>query len=193
AADALDDWARLAADETPLPQAQGARVVCLCRAAGQLYGHGHLEPADELLGHAVTLAAGSTDPVAEAPLRGGRAARPAAARRPELPAHLERARAAALAAGDLRDACLAEIDLGFAHGELGDLARAERLLDGAIAAAERMGLTQVAMSGYCALGKVRLARRDPAGARAVLGRALDRSGDQRVAAAARTALALAHL
>jgi hypothetical protein len=188
APDAAAAFGELAAAQRPLPPAEAARAVCLCRAAGQLYAHGRLDRGDALLAAA---AAPPGDPVVDAQRARVRALRAAAVGDPELPAQLEQARAAALTAGDLRDACLAEIDLALAHAELGDPERAESLLDGAVANAERMGLAQVVMWGACVAGRARLMRRDPAGARAVLGRLLGRRVDDRLAAAAYLDLALA--
>lgn len=56
-------------------------------------------------------------------------------------------------AGDLRNACLQRVSLGYAYVEIGAYAQAERALRGALAVAERMGLDNAVGTARAQLGR----------------------------------------
>jgi tetratricopeptide (TPR) repeat protein len=76
-------------------------------------------------------------------------------------------------AGDLRNACLQRVSVGYAYNEIGAYAEAERALAGALVVAERMGLDNAAGTARAQLGRTlgRLGRLDEA--REVLGKAIE--------------------
>jgi tetratricopeptide (TPR) repeat protein len=57
------------------------------------------------------------------------------------------------AAGDLRNACLQRVSVGYAYNEIGAYAEAERALIGAIVLAERMGLDNAVGTARAQLGR----------------------------------------
>ncbi len=94
--------------------------------------------------------------------------------------------------GDLRLACSARANVGFAYAEIGQYALAEAKLREARAAAERMGLVSVAVSAGHNLGMVlgHLGRLDEARAlEAAMADALAQQGNRRLEAGARMYLA----
>ena len=76
-------------------------------------------------------------------------------------------------AGDLRNACLQRVSVGYAYNEIGAYAEAERALRGAITMAERLGLDNAVGTARAQLGRTLGRTRRLEEAREVLGRAID--------------------
>ena len=77
------------------------------------------------------------------------------------------------AAGDLRNACLQRVSVGYAYNEIGAYAEAEKALRGAIGVAERMGLDNAVGTARAQLGRTLGRRGGLEEARAVLARAIE--------------------
>lgn len=99
-------------------------------------------------------------------------------------------------AGDLRNACLQRVSLGFAQVEFGAFAEAERWLREALTVAERMALCNTVPIAQAQLGRAVAQRGNPEEALRLEGQAVgafDRQGNLRLAGMARAYLAQAHL
>lgn len=147
-----------------------ARLVATARVTTQLALMGQNDLVEKLL--ARLAGGGASDPAVAGWMLEARAVSAGSAGDPGARVRLADAAAEAFeAAGDLRNACLQRVSVGYAYNEIGAYAEAERALRDALVVAERMGLDN-------ALGT----------ARAQLGRTLSRRGalDE-----AREALALA--
>jgi tetratricopeptide (TPR) repeat protein len=134
----------------PQLEARDAFLVCLSEGAKLLITAGHLASADALLEEAARLAGYFSDiePQAWGLVHRARAARAAA--RGETTPHLEELETAwALfeQVGDQRNACAVRAEIGAAYADLGDSARASELLREVIAAADRLGLPEIAAIG----------------------------------------------
>lgn len=139
------------------PEASSAFITCLGFASMFLIFGGRFPSADALLGALDDLVGDGAhiDPQALALVHQARSIR--ASTRSDLGACLASVEAAVEAferAGDLRNACTARGNLGFVYTELGDLARAERVLRDALSAAERMELVDVLAIVLHNLGRV---------------------------------------
>jgi len=146
---------------TPLEGTTSAQLMCLCAAARLRLHAGQYPRADEIIDRVVpmTVNAARLDPRAVAEvhrLRGARA-RHVGDLVGDVTGYL-----AALAsfelAGDVRNACNAQVSLGFAYIEIGLYARAGEELQAGLAAAKRLGLSSVAARARQNLGLVHAAR-----------------------------------
>jgi len=151
-------WAASAAEVEPEPGAEGAHLVCLCSAARVLFHAGDYPAAERVLGRVEALAKGHAAEVDPGALAEAFRARGARARHHGDLAEDVRGYAEATTAferaGDARNACNARTSLGFAYVEIGDLERAQRELESALGAAEKMGLHTVATRARQNLGLV---------------------------------------
>jgi tetratricopeptide (TPR) repeat protein len=77
------------------------------------------------------------------------------------------------AAGDLRNACLQRVSVGYALCEIGAWTRAERSLEDALAVGQRMALDNAVSIARAQIGRAMARRGDLDGARATLSRAID--------------------
>ena len=156
--DDMDAWLAQVTGVMPDPGARSALTISLAWACTFLVFGGRYEAADELLTAVADLAneaSADADPQVLALLHQARAAR--ASTRGDLGACLvatEAALAAFERAGDERNACTARANAAFVYCELGDLARAEEVLRGALASAVRMGLADVRAIILHNLGRV---------------------------------------
>jgi tetratricopeptide (TPR) repeat protein len=174
--EAVQEWALEASRATPAtPAGVTAQIVCLCRTVGALLVAGRYGVVDQLLPQIETLTGdiAGLQPHAAAlvwDVRGKRAHH--GGRAGDAVLAYVRSVEAAEAAGHPRHVCVHRANLGFALGEVGDWAAAERVLMLALAAAERMGLHFIAPWTKVILGNVlaHLGRVDEA--RAALGESL---------------------
>ncbi len=174
-----------AGDEMGSPEA-----IALARAANQLLLAGHLDLADALLQRVDSALA--HEPLVTARLYQARALW--AMFRGDAGECLRLMEVAAIAfehAGDLRNACTQQGNVGFAHLEIGQYAEAERELGAALASAERQQLANITLVikhnlglALAHLGQLEEARRVEADAAA----AFAEQGDKRMEGAARTYL-----
>lgn len=132
-----------------MPYVEGARdafVICLGWAASYLITCGRYEASGSVIEQAVALAStvGEVDPQAVALIHQAQFARASIAG-DWLSGldHLEAARAAFDQAGDLRNICAVQSNMGFFYAELGDLERAETALRESLAVADRLGLSEM--------------------------------------------------
>jgi tetratricopeptide (TPR) repeat protein len=151
-----------------LPAGAGgaARIVATARAATQLALMGQADAVEKLLSKLGTGGSAASDPAVAGWVLEARAVSAGSAGDPGARVRLADAAAESFdAAGDLRNACLQRVSVGYAYNEIGAYTEAERALRGAIVVAERMGLDNAVAT-----------------ARAQLGRALSRLGKQQEAA-----------
>jgi serine/threonine protein kinase/tetratricopeptide (TPR) repeat protein len=141
-----------------LPAASGAvaQIIASARAATQLALAGLREMGDKLLERLVTGsgAAATRDPAVAAWVLEARALAAGAAGDPGARVRFADAAAESFeTAGDLRNACLQRVSLGYAYVEIGAYAKAERSLRGALGVAERMGLDNAVGTARAQLGR----------------------------------------
>ena len=130
-----------------------ARVIATARTVTQLALAGLTELAPPLLAR-IDSASGAGDPAVAAWVLEARAVRAGSAGDPG--ARVELADAAANSfelAGDLRNACLQRVSVGYAYVEIGAFLRAERALREALAVSERMGLDNATGVARAQLGR----------------------------------------
>jgi eukaryotic-like serine/threonine-protein kinase len=174
--DRVERWLVPVSTTGPVDGAGGARLVCLAWGTMQLIFGGRTTVADTLI---AGLAHAAPDPSALAPqvaatlelLRAIRAAYSG-----DLAACLEGFEASLASferAGDRRNACVIRCNLAFAFAELGDFVGAEEALRAAHTTADRMGLTDVAMSALHTLGHVLTHRNQLTEARRIEQRAVE--------------------
>lgn len=147
----------------PESGAMAARTVALARTTTQLVLAGRVDSADALL--AELEAAGADDPAVAGWVREARAVRAGSLGDPGARVLLAQASAACFeGAGDLRNACLQLISVGFARNEIGDYAGAEAALEQALDFGDRMGLVNALSTARAQLGRAqaRLGRGDEA-------------------------------
>ncbi|MEO7327052.1 MAG: protein kinase, partial [Minicystis sp.] len=154
--DRIETLARTLAVLPADPTLRSAQVISLCRAAIPLFWAGRAGSAplftriDELARTAASLA-----PQARALVHFSRATRALYAGRPGD--HLVEQQAsfqAFLDGADRRNACGRQVAMGFAYGELGLYAEAERALREALAESERRGLHNLSVRAKNNLGNV---------------------------------------
>jgi tRNA A-37 threonylcarbamoyl transferase component Bud32/tetratricopeptide (TPR) repeat protein len=142
-----------------LPTGAGgtARLVATARMTTQLALVGHKDLVEKLL--ARLSGSGAGDPAVAGWVLEARAVSAGSAGDPGARVRLADAAAEAFeAAGDLRNACLQRVSVGYAYNEIGAYAEAERALRGALVVAERMGLDNALGTARAQLGRT-LARR----------------------------------
>jgi tRNA A-37 threonylcarbamoyl transferase component Bud32/tetratricopeptide (TPR) repeat protein len=137
------------------PGAGGAaQIVATARAATQLALGGQAETAEKLLARLGSGASAASDPAVAGWVLEARAVAAGSAGDPGARVRLADAAAESFeTAGDLRNACLQRVSVGYAYNEIGAYAEAERALRGAIAVAERMGLDNAAGTARAQLGR----------------------------------------
>jgi eukaryotic-like serine/threonine-protein kinase len=156
--DDMDGWLAQVTGVLPDSGTRGALTIALAWASTFLVFGGRYEAADELMAAVKDLAGEGepdADPLVIALLHQARSAR--ASTHGDLGACLSWMEAALLEferAGDGRNACTARANVAFVYAELGDPRRAEEVLRGAFATAERMGLADVRAIILHNLGRV---------------------------------------
>ena len=151
-----------------------AQTVATARAATQLTLSGQGDLAGKLLARLGTGASAASDPAVAGWVLEARAVAAGSAGDPGARVRLADAAAESFeTAGDLRNACLQRVSVGYAYNEIGAYAAAEQALKGAIAVAERMGLDNAVGTARAQLGRTlgRRGRLDEA--REVLGKAIE--------------------
>jgi tRNA A-37 threonylcarbamoyl transferase component Bud32/tetratricopeptide (TPR) repeat protein len=139
-----------------LPPGSGgaAQIVATARATTQLALGGQPELAQELLGRLGSGSSAASDPAIAGWVLEARAVAAGSAGDPGARVRLAEAAAESFeAAGDLRNACLQRVSVGYAFNEIGAYAEAEQALRGALAVAERMGLDNAAGTARAQLGR----------------------------------------
>jgi tetratricopeptide (TPR) repeat protein len=175
--------------------ARSAQIISLCWGANYLIFGGRYAVADEIMAIVGELAGdlSEIDLQAVALVHQVRSVRASIAG--DLGACLNGLETALLAfeqAGDLRNACTIRCNMGYLYCELGDLERAEVALRHALAAADRMGLRELAAAVLHNLGRVLGLRGNLGEARRLERQAADsfvEQGEQRLEGVARTYLA----
>jgi tetratricopeptide (TPR) repeat protein len=151
-----------------------AQIVATARATTQLALSGASDVVEKLL---LRLGAGksaASDPAVAGWVLEARALAAAAAGDPGGRVRLADAAAESFElAGDVRNACLQRVSVGYAYNEIGAYAEAERALRGALVAAERLALDNAVGTARAQLGRtlLRLGKLDEA--RAVLPKAIE--------------------
>ncbi|MGD0525520.1 MAG: serine/threonine-protein kinase PknK, partial [Polyangiaceae bacterium] len=131
-----------------------AHTVATARAATQLSLSGQGELAERLLARLGSGASAASDPAVAGWVLEARAVAAGSAGDPGARVRLADAAAESFeAAGDLRNACLQRVSVGYAYNEIGAYAEAERALIGAIVLAERMGLDNAVGTARAQLGR----------------------------------------
>jgi tetratricopeptide (TPR) repeat protein len=144
----------LAPDQGGNPQ-----TVAIARTATQLALGGHGELVERLLARLGVGAGAASDPAIAGWVLEARAVAAGSAGDPGARVRLADAAAESFeTAGDLRNACLQRVSVGYAYNEIGAYAEAERALTGAIQVAERLGLDNAVGTARAQLGRT-LARR----------------------------------
>ncbi|EYF06112.1 Serine/threonine protein kinase [Chondromyces apiculatus DSM 436] len=144
-----------ARDATPLPGALSAQVTCLTFCACELVFSGRFEDAEALLERATGISGDPpiVDGQALGVLHQAYALRAMAGGDPGAGlAGFEAALFAFGQAGDRRNACVVQANLGYTLSELGDVEGAEGSLRAALVQAERMGLHDLATMAQQNLG-----------------------------------------
>jgi tetratricopeptide (TPR) repeat protein len=143
----------------PLASRAPAPVVATARAATQLALMGQADMVEKLLAKLGTGGSAAADPAVAGWVLEARAVSAGSAGDPGARVRLADAAAESFeAAGDLRNACLQRVSVGYAYNEIGAYAEAERALRGAIVVAERMALDNAVATARAQLGRA-LARR----------------------------------
>jgi len=150
-----------------LPASAGGstRVVATARAATQLALVGQAEAVEKLLARLGTGGSAASDPAVAGWVLEARAVSAGSAGDPGARVRLADAAAESFeGAGDLRNACLQRVSVGYAYNEIGAYAEAERALRAAIGVAERMGLDNATATARAQLGRAlaRLGKLDEA-------------------------------
>ena len=156
----------------PSGPSASARIVAIARTATQLSLMGQGEVTERLLARLSGSAA--SDPAASGWVLEARAVSAGSGGDPGGRVRLADAAAESFeAAGDLRNACLQRVSVGYAYNEIGSYAEAERALRGALVVAERLGLDNAVGTARAQLGRT-LGRRGALGpAREELGKAIE--------------------
>ena len=194
--DEMDAWVAQVTGVMPDAGARGALTISLAWASIFSIFGGRYQAADELIAAVKDLARegqADAEPQVMALLHQARATR--ASTCGDLGACLvsmEAALAEFARAGDERNACTARANVAFVYAELGDPHRAEDVLRGALASAERLGLADVRAIILHNLGRVVGLRGDLGEAERLERQALDqleRQAEPRLEGLARTYLA----
>jgi tetratricopeptide (TPR) repeat protein/tRNA A-37 threonylcarbamoyl transferase component Bud32 len=151
-----------------------AQTVATARAVTQLALGGQGDIAEKLLARLGSGANAASDPAVAGWVLEARAVAAGSGGDPGARVRLADAAAESFeTAGDLRNACLQRVSVGYAYNEVGAYAEAERALRGAIAVAERIGLDNAVGTARAQLGRTlgRRGRLDEA--REVLGNAIE--------------------
>jgi tetratricopeptide (TPR) repeat protein len=191
----VGSWAGVALRAEAGPDARRAQILCLSECASRIMFRGDYAAADEVIAAIDRLAAlgSARDGQVSATIASTHAVR--ALFDGDLGAARERlieAQDGFEAAGDLRNTCTVQSNLGFVLIELGDYAGAEEALRAALAGAERMGLQDLAAAALQNLGCALGFQGDLEEARRLEQRAIDASrklGDPRMEGVARMYLA----
>jgi eukaryotic-like serine/threonine-protein kinase len=131
----------------------GARIVAIARTATQLALMGQGDVVDKLLARLATGSA-ATDPAVAGWVLEARAVSAGSGGDPGGRVRLADAAAESFeAAGDLRNACLQRVSVGYAYNEIGSYGEAERALRGALVVAERLGLDNAVGTARAQLGR----------------------------------------
>jgi tetratricopeptide (TPR) repeat protein len=131
-----------------------AQTVATARATTQLALLGRGELVDKLLAKLGTGGMAASDPAIAGWVLEARAVSAGSAGDPGARVRLADAAAESFeAAGDLRNACLQRVSVGYAYNEIGAYEEAERAVRGAIAAAERLGLDNAVATARAQLGR----------------------------------------
>jgi tRNA A-37 threonylcarbamoyl transferase component Bud32/tetratricopeptide (TPR) repeat protein len=159
-----------------LPSGGGgrARIVATARAATQLALGGQGDLAEKLLARLGSGGSAASDPAIAGWVLEARAVAAGSAGDPGARVRLADAAAESFeTAGDLRNACLQRVSVGYAYNEIGAYAEAERALRGALGVAERLGLDNAVGTARAQLGRTlgRRGRLDEA--REVLAKAIE--------------------
>lgn len=182
-----DALAALARNLGDVEASAGAVAIAVARCATQLVLSGSLSLADQLL--ARLSAAREPGPAVSAWMCEARAVREQAAGNPAARLRLAEAAAESFEqAGDLRNACLQRISVGFACVEIGATADAEAALKEALAVSERMGLVNSTPVASAQLARALAARGETDEAIALLEgtvREMERQENHRFAGIAR--------
>jgi tetratricopeptide (TPR) repeat protein len=136
----------------PAGSSASARTVAIARTATQLSLMGQADVVDKLL---AKLATGhGTDPAVAGWVLEARAVSAGSGGDPGGRVRLADAAAESFeAAGDLRNACLQRVSVGYAYNEIGSYAEAARALRGALVVAERLGLDNAVGTARAQLGR----------------------------------------
>jgi tetratricopeptide (TPR) repeat protein len=131
----------------------GPRTVAIARTATQLSLMGQGDVVDKLLSRLATGHA-AADPAVAGWVLEARAVSAGSSGDPGGRVRLADAAAESFeAAGDLRNACLQRVSVGYAYNEIGSYDEAERALRGALVVAERMGLDNAVGTARAQLGR----------------------------------------
>jgi tRNA A-37 threonylcarbamoyl transferase component Bud32/tetratricopeptide (TPR) repeat protein len=139
-----------------LPAGAGgaAQTVATARAATQVALGGQTDIAERLLARLGSGAGAASDPAVAGWVLEARAIAAGAGGDPGSRVRLADAAAESFdAAGDLRNACLQRVSVGYAYNEIGAYAEAEKALRAAIAVAEPMGLDNAVGTARAQLGR----------------------------------------
>lgn len=137
----------------PGSSSASARIVALARTATQLSLMGQGDVAEKLLSRLATGHA-AADPAVAGWVLEARAVSAGSSGDPGGRVRLADAAAESFeAAGDLRNACLQRVSVGYAYNEIGSYDHAERALRGALVAAERLGLDNAVGTARAQLGR----------------------------------------
>jgi eukaryotic-like serine/threonine-protein kinase len=193
--DRVEAWAERVGGACAAVEARAAQVVCLCEGVSFLVFAGRYDTADRLIARIERIA--EQGPALEARVAAlllqMRAIRASAAGNPGACLEsFEAALAAFEALEDRRNAAVTRSNVGFMRAEMGDFEGAEAALRSAHAAADRMGLHDVATSALQNLGHVLAHRGRLEEARLIEQRVVHtfgRQGDLRMEGMARTYLA----
>jgi serine/threonine protein kinase/tetratricopeptide (TPR) repeat protein len=193
--DEVEAQVRAVSDVVPDLGARSAQIVCLAWGANYLIFGGRYAVADETMAILAELAGdlSEIDLQAVALVHQVRSVRASVSG--DLGAclnGLETALPAFEQAGDLRNACTIRCNMGYVYCELGDFERAEVSLRHALAAADRMGLHDLAAAILHNLGRVLGLRGNLDEARLLEQKAIDsfgKQGEPRLEGVARTYLA----
>ncbi len=169
---ALVDVAEALLAQPPSASAS-TRIVAIARTATQLSLMGQADVVDRLLARLATGKA-ATDPAVAGWVLEARAVSAGSGGDPGGRVRLADAAAESFeAAGDLRNACLQRVSVGYAYNEIGSYGEAERALRGALAVAERLGLDNAAGTAHAQLGRTLGRQGALPAAREELGRAIE--------------------
>ncbi len=157
----------------PASASVSTRTVAIARAATQLSLMGQADVVDRLLARLATGGA-ATDPAVAGWVLEARAVSAGSGGDPGGRVRLADAAAESFeAAGDLRNACLQRVSVGYAYNEIGSYGEAERALRGALVVAERLGLDNAVGTAHAQLGRTLCRQGALPAAREELGRAID--------------------
>jgi tetratricopeptide (TPR) repeat protein len=157
----------------PTGSSASARTVAIARTATQLSLMGQGDVVERLLARLVG-GGTATDPAVAGWVLEARAVSAGSGGDPGGRVRLADAAAESFeAAGDLRNACLQRVSVGYAYNEIGSYGEAERALRGALAVADRLGLDNAVGTARAQLGRTLGRKGALPAAREELGRAIE--------------------